>query len=74
MQSASQLFDSDLLALAQETRRVAELIHDPAITARLFEMADQLLQLAYLGDRSNKTELANALACLDLNRSCCPAP
>jgi hypothetical protein len=74
VQLASQQFDNDLLALAQETRRVARSIDDLAIAARLFEVADQVLQLAYLGDRSNKAELTNALACLDLNRSRCPTP
>lgn len=65
MQPELKLFDTELLALVQETRRVAESIDDCEISARLIEIADDILGLAYLGDRSNKDEFAEALRALD---------
>jgi hypothetical protein len=74
VQPASQLFDTDVLTLAQDTRRVAESIDDPKLAARLYQIADEVLCLAYLGDRSNTAELADALTHLNLDWTRCPAP
>lgn len=40
--------DPDLLALAQETDRVAEAIDDPVIRARLHEIAREVRELTIL--------------------------
>ena len=67
MQTVSPLFDSELIALARETRRVAGTVDASTISARLYEIAGEVLGLAYLGDRSNKAELSEACARFEVN-------
>jgi hypothetical protein len=43
--------DQGLIALVQETRRVAETITDTAIRTRLLEIADEVLDLASSRDK-----------------------
>lgn len=72
MQPEFPLFDSELFDLARETRRVAESVADQAISVRLFEMADEVLTFSFLGDRTNKAQLSEALARFEANEDKCP--
>lgn len=72
MQRQSELFDGELVALAQETRRVANSIDNSEVRARLVEIADDVIGLAYFGDRSNDDAFAAARAGLGLNWDDCP--
>ena len=72
MQPVSSSFDNQLVALARETRRVAGSIGDVAIKTRLYEIAGEVVELAYLGDRSNKAELSKAMARFAANTDNCP--
>ena len=74
MQHRSDLFDSELVTLARETRRVADSIDNAEIRARLLAIAEEVLKLAYHGDKSNVDEFAAALARLDLNADDCRTP
>jgi hypothetical protein len=44
--------DNELVSLARETRRVAHSISESAIRARLFEIADELFDLASPREKS----------------------
>jgi hypothetical protein len=46
VQPAANRSDADLLALARETRRIADLIVEPAIRDRLIEISNEILGLA----------------------------
>ena len=45
MQPDAYIADSELIELAQETNRVAELVTDPAIQSRLRQIAQEVLAL-----------------------------
>lgn len=51
MQSEAQPLEHDLLDLAAATRRVAITVDEPAISARLMQIADELTEMAGQGGR-----------------------
>ena len=47
MQPTENGFDQELASLARETRRVADTIEEPEIRARLIEISNEMLELAF---------------------------